>query len=130
MYIATASCWRSRVELGPCPTNLCHHSLGLNIKHLRALGAKVPIVTTSSWGADPLSSLPALTTGNLTDVTHTGVWGRGDVQEANTVYVFAPTEMRLFNQDISPSNAICLADRRREKKTDDCAAAYEGAAMA
>jgi hypothetical protein len=38
------------------------------IKHLRSLGVKIPIVTTSSWGRDPLSSLPALTTGNLIDV--------------------------------------------------------------
>ena len=37
------------------------------IKQLRDLGVKVPIVTTSSWGRDPLSSLPALTTGDIID---------------------------------------------------------------
>lgn len=38
------------------------------IAHLRALGVKAPIVTTSTWGSNPLSSLPALTVGNIIDV--------------------------------------------------------------
>lgn len=38
------------------------------IQHLRKIGARVPIVTTSSWGDDPLSSLPALLTGDVVDV--------------------------------------------------------------
>ena len=37
------------------------------VKHLREIGVKVPIITTSSWGRDPLSSLPALTTGEIID---------------------------------------------------------------
>lgn len=37
------------------------------ISHLRQLGVKVPIVTTSTWGDNPLSSLPALTSGDLVD---------------------------------------------------------------
>ncbi|HEX3847924.1 MAG TPA: hypothetical protein VHV81_11145 [Steroidobacteraceae bacterium] len=37
------------------------------IAHLRGLGVRVPIVTTSAWGNDPLSSLPALTTGDVID---------------------------------------------------------------
>lgn len=36
--------------------------------HLRELGVKVPIVTTNSWGKNPLSSLPALTSGDMIDV--------------------------------------------------------------
>jgi hypothetical protein len=36
--------------------------------HLRALGVKVPIVTTSTWGLNPLSSLPVLTVGGIIDV--------------------------------------------------------------
>jgi hypothetical protein len=36
--------------------------------HLRALGVKAPIVTTSTWGLNPLSSLPALTVGSIIDV--------------------------------------------------------------
>lgn len=38
------------------------------IEHLRSLGAKVPIATTSFWGFSPLSSLPSLTTGDIVDV--------------------------------------------------------------
>ncbi|MBS4062112.1 MAG: cellulase family glycosylhydrolase [Bacteroidetes bacterium] len=38
------------------------------INHLRKLGVKVPIVTTSTWGNNPLSSLPALTAGDIVDV--------------------------------------------------------------
>jgi hypothetical protein len=37
------------------------------IAQLRALGLKAPIVPTSTWGSNPLSSLPALTTGDLID---------------------------------------------------------------
>ena len=37
------------------------------IGYLRSLSVKVPIVTTSTWGANPLSSLPALTTGDIID---------------------------------------------------------------
>ena len=48
------------------------------IGHLRALGVKSPIVTTSSWGMDPLSSLPALTAGDIIDVHSYG--GTGELQ--------------------------------------------------
>jgi hypothetical protein len=48
------------------------------IGHLRALGVKSPIVTTSSWGMDPLSSLPALTAGDIIDVHSYG--GAGELQ--------------------------------------------------
>jgi len=37
------------------------------IQQLRKIGVKIPIVTTSSWGDDPLSSLPALLTGDIVD---------------------------------------------------------------
>ena len=37
------------------------------IKQLHAVGVKVPIVTTSTWGNNPLSSLPALSTGDMID---------------------------------------------------------------
>jgi hypothetical protein len=53
------------------------------IAHLRALGVKVPIVTTSSWGYNPLSSLPALTAGNIIDA-HSG-GGVGEL-ERNPIY--------------------------------------------
>ncbi len=38
------------------------------ISHLRGLGVRVPIATTSSWGHNPLYSLPALTDGDIIDV--------------------------------------------------------------
>ena len=38
------------------------------LSSVRSIGASMPIVTTSSWGGDPLSSLPALTVGDLIDV--------------------------------------------------------------
>jgi len=53
------------------------------IAHLRAQGVKVPIVTTSTWGYNPLSSLPALTAGNIVDVHSYG--GIGEL-ERNPVY--------------------------------------------
>ena len=36
--------------------------------HLHALGVRAPIVPTSTWGSNPLSSLPALTMGDIIDV--------------------------------------------------------------
>jgi hypothetical protein len=201
--------WRSW-EPGPAKLflNDLEHRFDVEmIKHLRSLGVKIPIVTTSSWGRDPLSSLPALTTGNLIDVHSYGrkgelegnplytanmmhwmaaahivdyplsvtewnvepfpvpdrhviplyiassaslqgwnalmqyayseeplvgpgrpwnysafndpaliatlpaaalLYRRQDVQEANTNYVFVPTEKQLFNQDISPASSVAL----------------------
>ncbi|WP_397449719.1 cellulase family glycosylhydrolase [Pseudomonas sp. NA-150] len=178
------------------------------IQHLRDLGVKVPITTTSTWGGNGLSALPALTAGDMIDVhsyggvgqleknplssdnmvdwiaagqvagkpltvtewnaepfptpdrhslplyvagtashqgwdalmqyaysqeTLSGAWmsadnwnayndpallatlpaaallyRRGDVRQATTTYVFAPTPSTLFNQDISPSNSVLL----------------------
>lgn len=201
--------WRSW-EPGPSKLflNDLEHRFNVDmIKHLHALGVKVPIVTTSSWGGDPLSSLPALTAGNLIDVHSYGrkgelesnplfaanmmhwiaaahlvdrplsvtewnvepfpvpdrhgiplyiassaslqgwnalmqyayseqplvdrgrpsnyqafndpalmatlpaaalLYRRHDVQEARTIYIFAPTKAQLFNQIISPANAVAL----------------------
>lgn len=53
------------------------------IAHLRGLGVKVPIVTTNTWGANPLSSLPALTAGDMIDVHSYG--GAGEL-EVNPAY--------------------------------------------
>lgn len=178
------------------------------INHLRALGVQVPIATTSTWGGNGLSSLPALTAGDVIDVhsygdigqlekspltsdnmvnwlaagqvagmpltvtewnaepfptpdrhslplyvagtaSHQGwdammqyaysqegllrewvsagnwhayndpamlatlpaaalLYRRADVREATTTYVFAPTPATLFNQSITPSNAVAL----------------------
>jgi hypothetical protein len=177
------------------------------IEHLRRIGIQVPIATTSSWGNNGLSSLPALTAGDVTDMhsyggigqleknpltsasipnwigagqvvgtpltvtewnnepfptpdrhslplymagtaSHQGwdalmqyaysqqrmngwvsasnwhayndpallatlpaaalLYRRGDVHEANTTYVFAPSAERLFNQPITAANSALL----------------------
>lgn len=65
--------WRSW-EHGPSKLflNDLEHTFDAEmVAHLRALGVKAPIVTTNTWGANPISSLPALTTGNIIDV-HSG----------------------------------------------------------
>jgi hypothetical protein len=36
------------------------------------------------------------------------LYRRHDVQEARTIYIFAPTKAQLFNQIISPANAVAL----------------------
>jgi hypothetical protein len=46
------------------------------IEDLRRFGAKASVVTTSSWGSDPLFSLPALTTGDIIDVHSYGTYGQ------------------------------------------------------
>jgi Cellulase (glycosyl hydrolase family 5) len=201
--------WRSW-EHGPSKLflNDLEHRFNVEMsEHLRMLGVKVPIVTTSLWGDNPLSSLPALAAGNIIDVHSYGGTGeleksplyganfmhriaaarivqrplsvtewnvspfpvpdrhaipvylassaslqgwdallqyaysqqpitdsgspsnwhafndpaliatlpaaallyrRNDVQEASTVYVFAPTRAQLFDQVISPKNAVAL----------------------
>jgi hypothetical protein len=48
------------------------------ISFLRTLGVKAPIVPTSTWGSNPLSSLPALTTGDSIDVHSYGGVGELD----------------------------------------------------
>ncbi|MHC8332718.1 glycoside hydrolase 5 family protein [Pseudomonas sp. LB3P25] len=49
------------------------------IQHLRDSGVKVPIATTSSWGGDGLSALPALTSGDVIDVHSYG--GSGQLEK-------------------------------------------------
>jgi len=62
--------WRSW-EYGPSKLFLNDLEHRFNVEmmaHLRGQGVRVPIVTTSTWGLNPLSSLPALTAGNIIDV--------------------------------------------------------------
>ena len=49
------------------------------IQHLRGIGVKVPIATTSSWGRNGLNSLPALTAGDVIDVHSYG--GSGQIEK-------------------------------------------------
>lgn len=46
------------------------------ITHLRSLGVKVPIATTSTWGGNGLSALPALTSGDVIDAHSYGAIGQ------------------------------------------------------
>ncbi|KIY40454.1 glycosyl hydrolase family 5 [Pseudomonas sp. 10-1B] len=46
------------------------------IAHLHSLGVKVPIATTSTWGGNGLSALPALTAGDVIDAHSYGAGGQ------------------------------------------------------
>jgi hypothetical protein len=62
--------WRSW-EPGPSKLflNDLEHRFDIDmIGSLHRLGIGVPVVTTSTWGGNPLSSLPALTAGDMVDV--------------------------------------------------------------
>jgi len=68
--LSAAKTWRAW-EPGPSKiflNDLEHRFNIAMISHLRGLGAKVPIVTTSTWGDNSISSLPALTAGDIVDV--------------------------------------------------------------
>jgi hypothetical protein len=69
--------WRSW-EQGPSKLflNDLEHQFNVEmIRHLRGIGVKVPIATTSYWGLEPLSSLPALTDGDIVDAHSYGLVG-------------------------------------------------------
>jgi hypothetical protein len=60
------------------------HNFNLKmIKQLKLLGVKSVIATTSTWGRNPLSSLPSLTDGDIIDAHSYGGLG---VLEANPLY--------------------------------------------
>ena len=70
--------WRSW-EHGPSKIFLNDLERRFNVEmvtHLRRLGVRVPIASTSSWGEEPLSSLPALTSGDVIDVHAYGGLGQ------------------------------------------------------
>lgn len=78
--------WRSW-EPGPSKIFLNELERQFNVKmidELRALGVKVPIATTNVWWS-PLSSLPALTAGDLIDVHAYGPAGQLDRNPLNEV---------------------------------------------
>jgi hypothetical protein len=84
--LSSSKIWRSW-EPGPSKLflNDLEHRFDLNmIRQLRELGIKVPIVTTSYWGNAPLSSLPALTSGDIVDA-HS--YGGIDELKKNPIYI-------------------------------------------
>ncbi len=73
--------WRSW-EYGPSKLFLNDLERRVNaeaLAHLRSLGVQVPIASTSTWGGNPLSSLPALTVGDVVDVHVYG--GQGQLEK-------------------------------------------------
>jgi len=79
--LSTSQTWRAW-EPGPSQLFLNDLEQRFNvdmIQHLRGLGVKVPIATTSSWGGNGLSSLPALTAGDVIDVHSYG--GLGQIEK-------------------------------------------------
>ena len=77
--------WRSW-NFGPSKLFLADLEHRFNVRmiaHLRALGVKVPIATTNSWGRMTLAGLASLTDGNIVDV-HS--YGSVDAFSANPQY--------------------------------------------
>lgn len=73
--------WRSW-EYGPSKLFLNNLERSVNaeaIAHLRSVGVQVPVASTSTWGGNPLSSLPALTVGDVIDVHAYG--GQGQLEK-------------------------------------------------
>lgn len=84
-FLSLNKTWRSW-EPGPSKLFLNDLEQRFNIEmiaYLRAQGVKVPIITTSTWGGNPLSSLPALTVGDIIDAHAYG--GVGEL-EKNPLY--------------------------------------------
>ncbi|HJW27330.1 MAG TPA: cellulase family glycosylhydrolase [Rhodocyclaceae bacterium] len=78
--LSTDATWHSW-EYGPSKLFLNDLEYRVNsamINDLRSAGVKVPIISTSSWGGMPLSSLPALTAGNVIDAHAYGGTGELD----------------------------------------------------
>jgi hypothetical protein len=83
--LAESRTWHSW-EQGPSKLFLNDLEHRFNVKmieQLRALGFKAPIVSTDTWGANPLSSLPSLTDGQIIDA-HS--YGNVAALEANPLY--------------------------------------------
>jgi hypothetical protein len=86
--LAKDKTWRSW-EPGPSKLflNDLEHRFDVDmIDQLQKIGVKAPVVTTSSWGNEPLSSLPALLSGDLVDVHAYG--GIGELEKNPSI---APT---------------------------------------
>lgn len=86
------------------------------IGHLRSLGVKIPIATTSTWGYNPVSSLPALTTGTIIDVHSYGGAediGKNPLYQANLVSWMAAAHVSGKPMSVTEWNAekFPIADR-------------------
>jgi hypothetical protein len=96
--LAKDKVWRSW-EQGPSKLFLNDVERRFNVdmmKHLRTEGVKAPIVTTSTFGGNPLSSLPALTEGDFIAVHSYGAVGaleKNPVYAANLVHWMAGAQI-------------------------------------
>ncbi len=108
--------WRSW-EQGPSKIflNDLEHKFDVDmINHLHGIGVKVPIVTTSTWGGNPINSLPSLTTGDMIDAhayQSFGALSKNPLYAANLNDWFAaaqvvdkPLSVTEWNADIFPTN--------------------------
>jgi hypothetical protein len=83
--LSTDKTWRSW-EHGPSKIflNELEHRFNVDqIAHLKRLGVRNPIATTNTWGGNPISSLPALASG---DVIAVHSYGGTDELEKNPIY--------------------------------------------
>jgi len=107
--LAPGKTWRAW-EPGPSKLflNDLEHRFDVDmISYLRALGVKVPIATTSMWGDSPLSSLPALTAGDLIDVHAyggTGAFEKNPRYAANLVDWMAAAQVAGKPMSVSEWN--------------------------
>ena len=87
------------------------------IAYLHSIGVKVPIVTTSSWGGDSLSSLPSLTAGDMIDMHSYGSLGeieQNPIYAANMIDWIAAAQVTGKPLSVSEWNVVPypVADRQ------------------
>jgi hypothetical protein len=125
--------WRSW-EQGPSKLflNDLEHQFNVEmIRHLRGVGVKVPIVTTSYWGLEPLSSLPALTDGDIVDAhSYAGVGDldRSPLRAPNFVHWLAAAQVAGKPFSVTEWNVegFPAADRHRAPLYVAATAAHQG----
>lgn len=102
--------WRSW-EHGPSKLflNDLERSFDLEfIGQVRQLGSKALVATTNTWGANPISSLPALTSGDLIDVHAYSPYGaleRNPVLGASFIHYLAAAQVLGMPMSVSEWNA-------------------------
>lgn len=101
------------------------------VAHLRSLGVRVPVATTQTWAANPLSSLPALTAGDLIDVHSyggAGEIGKNPVTTPGFLHWMAAAQVAGRPLSVSEWNLepFPLADRHAAPLLVAAAAALQG----
>lgn len=102
--------WRSW-EHGPSKLFLNDLEYRFNtsmMQHLRGLGVKVPLVTTSAWGNNPLSALPALSVGDMIDAHAYQPYGaleNNPLYSANLIHWLAAAQVAGKPMSVTEWNA-------------------------